>query len=441
MLQMKLRNSAITAIVLTLVTQAFAQTETTAPAPQPDPAASPAPAALDLPATPSIPNDTARFLAGLPPAAGSPLSLPATEASWREHSKFFDGAWAELDIKQLSKVRAWDTAYIPAASAGNTPVFYMFSGPDYLYVNAFFPNASTYVLCGIEPVGSMPDITKIKPGALAAELHDLQESLNSVLSFSFFITKDMKTELQNHEINGTLPIILIFIARANNTIQDVSFVGIDPAGKVQPVEASGGPKSRPPNPLIPGVKITFIQPNAAAPQTLYYFDTDISDDGIKKTPGFLKFCQSLAPGNSFVKSASYLMHENYFATIRSFLLKNSLTLVQDDSGIPVSFFAPDQWVVRYFGSYPGPIDLFKKDFQPLLDAEYKKSHPIPLEFGIGYRHYASQSTLILATHKLPQQSAQAPTPAPSPATATPAPSPAAVGDSVISPLSTDEPAK
>ena len=352
-----------------------------------------------MPAAPSLPNDTARFLAGLPPAVGSPLTAAAAEISWQEHAKFFDTAWAELDRKQLSKVRAWDTAYIPAASAGNTPLFYMFSGPDYLYANAFFPNASTYVLCGIEPVGTMPDITKIKPGALASELHDLQESLNSVLSFSFFITKDMKTDLQNHEINGTLPVILIFIARASNTVNDVSFVGIDSDGKVQPQSAVPTVATAPRRSMIPGVKITFTQANAAAPQTLYYFDTDISDDGIKKTPGFLKYCQSLAPGDSFVKSASYLMHENYFATIRNFLLKNSLTLVQDDSGIPVSFFADNQWTMRYFGSYPGPIDLFKKYDQPDLSAIYKKSHPVALDFGIGYRHYASQSTLILATHK------------------------------------------
>ena len=39
-------------------------------------------------------------------------------------------------------------------------MFYMFSGPDFLYANAFFPNASTYILCGIEPVGPVPISTK-----------------------------------------------------------------------------------------------------------------------------------------------------------------------------------------------------------------------------------------------------------------------------------------
>jgi hypothetical protein len=35
-------------------------------------------------------------------------------------------------------------------------MFYMFSGPDFLYAQTFFPNADTYILCGIEPIGAIP---------------------------------------------------------------------------------------------------------------------------------------------------------------------------------------------------------------------------------------------------------------------------------------------
>ena len=69
------------------------------------------------------------------------------------------------------------------------------------------------------------------------------------------------------------------------------------------------------------------------PQTLYYFRTDISDDGLKKS-GFLKFAEQLGKGDSFIKSASYLPHADSFSKIREFLLDRSQALVQDDSGIP-----------------------------------------------------------------------------------------------------------
>lgn len=68
-------------------------------------------------------------------------------------------------------------------------MFYMFSGPDFLYANAFFPYARTYILCGIEPVGALPDVARIDRQVLPFALANLRKSLESVLSFSFFITK------------------------------------------------------------------------------------------------------------------------------------------------------------------------------------------------------------------------------------------------------------
>lgn len=386
---MKIKPFPSLALALAFVPQAFSQ-------------APPLPPLLPPPNLEA--NNTARFLAGMPPPPGAPLAEIAKDPSWQEHAKFFDTAWAALEKNQTDKIRAWDVAFIPDASASNAPVFYMFSGPDYLYADAFFPNGSTYVLCGIEPVGALPDVTKIRAGALAAELHNLEASLNSVLNFSFFITKEMKTDLQNHELSGTLPLLCIFLARSNKTIHEVSFVGLDAGGGLQAMEAPTTARKA----LAPGVKITFSQPGAAEPQTLYYFSTDISDDGLKKS-GFLKFCKALAPGNSLVKSASYLMHESYFSAIRAFLLENSATLVQDDSGIPLSHFAPEKWRMRLFGSYPGPIPIFKKYFQPDLFSLYQKSNPVPLDFGIGYRHYAKQSTLMVGTRRPPPAN-QAPAP-------------------------------
>jgi hypothetical protein len=72
-------------------------------------------------------------------------------------------------------------------------------------------------------------------------------------------------------------------------------------------------------------------------------------------------------------------------------------IVQDDSGIPVKDFNPARWAMRYFGSYPGPIDLFKQNTQSGLAAIYQKSNPPPLPFGFGYRWHPSQSSLMIAT--------------------------------------------
>ncbi len=134
------------------------------------------------------------------------------------------------------------------------------------------------------------------------------------------------------------------------------------------------------------------------PQTLYYFRTDISDDGLKKS-GFLKFAGNLGKGDSFIKSASYLPHADSFSKIREFLLSQSQALVQDDSGIPLRFFKPDEWRLRPFGHYLGPIGEFPGRYQKGLNDLFHKANAPRLDFGVGYRWRPNELNLLLAEKK------------------------------------------
>jgi hypothetical protein len=93
------------------------------------------------------------------------------------------------------------------------------------------------------------------------------------------------------------------------------------------------------------------------------------------------------------------MHEGHFDTVRSFLLSDSLTIVEDDSGIPVKYLTPDKWSLRFFGSYTEPINLFKQYYQPELRQFYQASSPKSLTFSFGYQWNRHNSSLILATRK------------------------------------------
>ncbi len=379
----------------TPVTQPAAPEASVPPAPVSTPASTQTavPAPPGPTSGPATVNDTARFLAGLPVSEGSPLIPLEQTAPWQQHAAFFDQAWAKLAARQFVGIREWEVNYLPDATQPLPVVFYMFSGPDFLYAHQFFPNAGTYILAGTEPIGALPDLLRFAGPALDPVLQNLERSLNSVLSFSFFITKDMKTDLQREELKGTLPIFYVFLARAGKTITDISFITLDKGG--QPHTTSPNEKSRG---LTPGVRVTFSGPDSG-PQTLYYFTTDLSNEGIRSQPGFLKFCAAQGTGASLLKSASYLMFENGFSTVRDFLLGHSKAIVQDDSGIPIAAFDQSQWLLRFFGSYAGPIELFKQYYQPQLQGLYQQSNPAPLQFGIGYRWSRRQSTLIVGTRK------------------------------------------
>jgi hypothetical protein len=330
---------------------------------------------------------TAKFLAGLP-VRGTALESHSTDSAWATHATDLDRAWERLEKQQLSKIRIWAPQYLGESYEDNGPTFYMFSGPDFLYANAFFPNSSTYILCGIEPVGPVPDIEKIPPAVLPSSLANLRKSLDSVLSWSFFITKNMKVDLTQTQLNGTLPILYVFLARAGCTLDSVTTVALDHAGNFVP-EGKG---------TTPGVKIVFFGPSGHE-QTLYYFTSDLADWAIKTNPGFIKFCEQQGQGLTFLKAASFLMHTNNFSQVRDFLLAHSKIILQDDSGIPYRFFSKEKWSIRHCGHYVGPISRFKEFPQPDLASENVASNPTLLEFSFGYQWQPSRSWLMIATPK------------------------------------------
>jgi hypothetical protein len=332
-------------------------------------------------------NDTARFLAGMPPSAESPLTRLTKDPVWQRHARFLDSAFAQLEERQLSKIRTWADANL---AAPRPTMFYMFSGPDFLYADAFYSKATTYVLSALEPPGSVPDLMKLPPGGLDAALNNVEHSMGSILNFSFFITKRMKVDLRAGQLNGTLPILYVFLARSGKTIRDVSQVALDNKGAAYFANENPGPNA------TRGVRVVFAGGDGEQ-KTLYYFSTDLSNSGVRSS-GFLKFCETLAPANSLIKSASYLLHAGNFSTVRDFILANSATIIQDDSGIPLTAYDSRKWRFFPFGRYAGPIAEFPGRYQPAYAELFRRSQPI--DFGIGYRWRSYESNLLLSV-KLP----------------------------------------
>jgi hypothetical protein len=328
------------------------------------------------------PNDVARFLAGMEPSADSALAPLARDAGWQQHAKAVDAAWSRLEETRLTKIRAWSAANL---TPPQPTVLYMFSGPDFLYVDAFFQDRTTYVMSGLEPIGAVPSVTAVPRKALSGALGGLRASVGTALNYSFFITAQMQRSLRTSNLNGVLPVLYLFLARSGKTIQDVSLFAVDRDGAV----VAAGTKD-----ATQGVKIVFTGREGKV-QTIYYFQTDLSDSGVRRS-GFLKFCEQFGKADVFIKSASYLLHNNNFAIVRAFLLERGVAVVQDDTGIPVRYFTATDWQLRPFGRYLGPIAVFPGMFQKGLNDVFRKSNPPRLEFGVGYRWRPQESNLLLA---------------------------------------------
>lgn len=381
-----------------------------APESMPTPPPQPAPELINAPTTTA--DEKARFLTGrrLPPA--SRLGSLQNSPWYLDHARAFSRSWRRFDELYFSKMRAWSAEQLAPRVGSVDTVFYLFGGPDFINAFALFPSARTYILGGLEPVGSMVPPERLDESRLAFGLEGLRDSTSVILQFSHFITRDMKVDFDKTDFKGVLPILLAFVSLGGGEVLDVRFVGVTKNGELRVVEQSGQVPG-----LAPGVMISFRQHAEAPPQTLYYIQSDLSDGAVRANPGVLTWMRTFAPGISYLKAASYLMHEPYFSTVRSFLLNESRAILQDDSGIPLRYFAPGSWHLAFFGNYTGTLDIFQKYFQQDLDEAYRSGAPVfPIEFGTGYKWQVGESNLMLAIKGGPPETAPQSVPPPRPPT-------------------------
>ncbi len=286
-------------------------------------------------------------------------------------------------------MRQWASQELAAAQTA--AVFYPFSGPDFLNVFTLFPQARTYVLVALEPVGTLPDFKDVDLGKFLARM---QNSLQQYLYTDYFVTAKMAAQISHTELAGVLPVLLFFLAREEARILEMQPVILKGDGTMaEPSAAASGPG-------IPGMRLVFTGPGAAEKQTLYYFRVNLQDHSLKKNPQFVAFIKSLGPLTTFTKSASFLLASPFSAAIRQLILEQSSFVLQDDSGIPLKDFAPETWSLKFFGTYKGPIAYFKNRYQKDLAEVYNKGQDVyPLPFGIGYHFQAGTSNLLFAAKK------------------------------------------
>ena len=329
-------------------------------------------------------NITSKLLTG--------ISVPNQEeitsnGFWRKHQEDMSKAWSRYKKSNLLPMKSWSEKYLSEIQQSKETLRYPFSGPDILHALYMFPDTDHYILCGLEPVGSVPESSILKGESSEQALKEIRTILEESLRFSFFKTLDMRAELSDAIYEGTLPIMCLFLSGAGYEIKKIEKLLLNKDGTV---ENLGAKKIR-----SDAVQIT-AEDQQGKPIKISYFKTNIANGYINKS-GFIKYLQSLPKGISYVKAASYLMHKNYFSEIRSHLLSSSSAIIQDDSGIPIKHFPNKRWNIQFFGKYTAPIDLFKEHYQVEM-RDLSENQPIKLPFGTGYKWRKGQSNLILANH-------------------------------------------
>ena len=376
--------------------EAVDSTKPASPRAAPATATTPRPSRLTVPDT-AYAQDVALFLSGQQPSQHGDLAQLAAQPAWQAFAKDQNKSWDKYRATHTARMTKWAGTELDSVHRSSPTIFYPFSGPDFLNVFTMFPTSQTYVLMGLEPVGSVPARTSLKDPKLFPAV---KASLWSVLNFSFFRTNDMAVDLKSVELDGALPLMMLFATRTGNQITAIRPVRLNATGQLidVPTDTTQAANLK----FIPGVEMKLRGPDGR-PKTVYYFSTDLSNHGLNVKPAPLTFVRSLGPLTTYVKSATYLMHKIYFSEVRALVLRRSRYILQDDSGIAMKYFQKGAWQFNYYGTYRRPINLFAKHYQPELTTAYRDSLHKPrfLPFGTGYNWRQTDSNLLLARRRIP----------------------------------------
>jgi len=335
-----------------------------------------------------------RFIAGLNQLGNNSFTALENDPYWKEYKTAVDTGWVKMYDNRLSKMKDWELATFSSSVNDSLPLFYPFSGPDFLHAHYLYPHTKEFILGALEPIIDIPNLNQIKDKERDKFLDSLHHSLRDIFYKSYFITTHMQSDLK--QIRGVLPALYFFIERSGHELLEQKFISLDTDGKLRDLTESELGKR------IPAVQIKFRDIKTKELKTLFYFNLDLSDKGLLKKPEFLKFASSKAPFNTFLKSASYLLTNPTFAAMRNFVLANTKSLFQDDTGVPYRFLKNRlDFKVQLFGEYTKPVkDFGAYTYQADLDSAYKTPNKKPLPFSLGY-HWSSRIQNYMLVTKSP----------------------------------------
>ena len=218
---------------------------------------------------------TGRYLAGLSQSESNFFAGMEDDKYWQDYRLMMDSSWARMTRDRLQKMQDWEESHLRNQINDTLPVFYPFSGPDFLHAQQIFPNTKKFVLAALEPIIELPRIDTMTVKERDEFLDTLASSLRDIFQKSYFITTHMKKDFK--KVKGVLPLLYVFMERSGYELLDTKFIYIDSLGMEQEVEASKQHWN-----TTPGVKIAFRERTTKEIKTLYYFSVSISKPGFKR---------------------------------------------------------------------------------------------------------------------------------------------------------------
>jgi hypothetical protein len=285
--------------------------------------------------------------------------------------------------KFISKMSTWSSANLSGAEYQTA--FYPFSGPDVVTVMSIYPKANYYVLVAdqVPEYAFINSPEKLSNASQAFECH----MLSNFSRRGYYLTNDLIGK------NGPKPrfikLLIYNLAFAGAKINEVKILTISPDGMINPQT-----KDTPPH----GVRF-IVETKDGRAVTVDYLSANISDSALEKQGHVVKALERKSSQVVLVKSASHLLQNSYFSTMKNVLIANAKWITQDETGLDIVPYS-ENYNLQLFGRFIAPNTLWAKSPSAQRLAKYYQDHPSKQElpFLLGYEK-AGGSMLMIGQRK------------------------------------------
>jgi hypothetical protein len=203
----------------------------------------------------------------------------------------------------------------------------------------------------------------------------------------YYLTNDLVGK------NGPKPrfikLLIYNLAFAGAKVNEVKALSISSDGMIVPQT-----KDSPAN----GVRFSIETQDGRA-VTVDYISANISDSGLENQAHFVKAFQRKSSQVVLIKSASHLLQNTYFSTMKNVLIQNAKWITQDETGLDIVPYS-ENFNLQLFGKFITPNNLWAKSPSAQRLAKYYQEHPSKQElpFLLGYEK-AGGSMLMIGQRK------------------------------------------
>ncbi|HWO19424.1 MAG TPA: hypothetical protein VNO30_11635 [Kofleriaceae bacterium] len=340
----------------------------------------------------------------------------------------------------VKKARAFFAEKVPKGLPKT--VVYPFAGGDLSTALTVFPEAEEITTLSLEPAGdprtlealiassvasSVPKTKAGKPASKSGDedaakdakakkpkvnpmleraLGTIQSELRFLYRVNFSNTANMITAMRVGELPTQLVFGLSALKVHGYEVVSLRYFKLDANGAIQYLTDEDVTKAPNPlkgravmrNELFSNAEIRFRKPGGPV-QTYRHIQYDLNDAHLKKDPRAIKHLEAKGSIASMTKAASYLLSWDTFATMRNYLIKHTVWMVSDATGVAPKWGKPAGFEYETYGVFQ--LAHLKEGHAISSDwrKEWKSQPQRELPFRFGYYDDKINNHLVIMRKK------------------------------------------